>query len=59
MLSEVSQTERQIPYDLTYIWNLKTETNVVMDVNQTYCDEHSTIYTDIKLLCYTSNTNIC
>ena len=59
MLSEISQTERQIPYDLTYTWNLKTETNVVMDVNQTYCDEHSIIYTDIKSLSYISNTNIC
>ena len=59
MLSEISQTEMQIPYDLTYTWNLKTETNVVMDVNQTYCDEHSIIYTHIKSLCYTSNTNVC
>lgn len=23
MLSEISQTERQIPYDTTYTWNLK------------------------------------
>lgn len=27
MLSEISQTirERQMPYDFTYIWNLKTK----------------------------------
>ena len=25
--SEVSQRERQIPYDITYIWNLKFGTN--------------------------------
>ena len=24
MLSEISQTESQIPYDVTYMWNLKT-----------------------------------
>ena len=27
MLSEVSQQERQIPYDITYMWNLKYGTN--------------------------------
>ena len=27
MLSEVSQTEKQIPYDMSYIWNLKYDTN--------------------------------
>ena len=27
ILSEVSQTERQIPYDTTYMWNLKYDTN--------------------------------
>ena len=26
-LSEVSQKERQIPYDSTYLWNLKYNTN--------------------------------
>ena len=26
-LSEVSQTERQISYDITYMWNLKNDTN--------------------------------
>ena len=26
-LSEVSQRERQIPYDITYMWNLKYDTN--------------------------------
>ena len=26
MLSEISQTERQISYDLTYMWNLKNQT---------------------------------
>ena len=27
ILSEVSQRERQIPYDIIYIWNLKYGTN--------------------------------
>ena len=27
MLSEISQTERQILYDFTYMWNLKKKTN--------------------------------
>ena len=27
ILSEVSQTERQISYDITYMWNLKNDTN--------------------------------
>ena len=27
MLSEMSQKERQILYDLTYMWNLKNTTN--------------------------------
>ena len=27
ILSEVSQKERQIPYDITYIWNLKYYVN--------------------------------
>ena len=27
ILSEVSQKKRQIPYDITYIWNLKYDTN--------------------------------
>ena len=25
MLSEISQKERKIPYDFTYIWNLKNK----------------------------------
>ena len=27
ILSEISQKERQIPYDITYIWNIKYGTN--------------------------------
>ena len=27
ILSEVSQTEKQISYDITYTWNLKYDTN--------------------------------
>ena len=27
MLSEISQMERQIPYDFTHMWNLKREMN--------------------------------
>ena len=29
-----------------------------MDVNQNYCDDHFTIYTNIKSLCCTSEANI-
>ena len=27
ILSEVSQKEKDIPYDITYMWNLKYDTN--------------------------------
>ena len=27
ILSKVSQKERQIPYDITYTWNLQCDTN--------------------------------
>ena len=27
ILSEVSQKEREIPYDITYMWNLNYDTN--------------------------------
>ena len=27
MLSEMSEKERQVPYDFTYMWNLKHKTN--------------------------------
>ena len=27
MLSEISQEERQIPFDIAYMWNLKYDTN--------------------------------
>ena len=27
MLSEISQTEKQILYDITYMWNLKSKIN--------------------------------
>ena len=27
ILSEVSQRERQVSYDITYMWNLKSNTN--------------------------------
>ena len=30
ILSEVTQVERQIPYDITYMWNLKYVTNKFM-----------------------------
>ena len=31
MLSEISQTERQILYDLTYMWNLKNPISITTD----------------------------
>ena len=27
MLSELSQTEKEIPYDSTYMWNIKKQSN--------------------------------
>ena len=27
ILSEISQKEREIPYDISYMWNLKYDTN--------------------------------
>ena len=30
ILSEVSQTERQTSYDITYMWNLKNKRNELM-----------------------------
>ena len=38
ILSEVSQTERQIPYDITYMWNLKYDTNKVLYKTETDSD---------------------
>ena len=35
MVSEISQTERQILYDITYMWNLKIKTN---EFNKTETD---------------------
>ena len=35
IFSEVSQTERQISYDINYIWNLKNDTNELMHNTET------------------------
>ena len=32
---------------------------MMMDVNQTYCDDHSATHKDNQLLCCTSETTIC
>ena len=32
ILSEISQTEKEIPYDITYTWNLKYDTNEQMNL---------------------------
>ena len=29
--SEISQTEKQVPYDFTYMWNLKNKTEIDSD----------------------------
>ena len=34
--SEVSRKRRQIPYDITYIWNLKYDTNLFTKQKQTH-----------------------
>ena len=36
LLSEVSQRERQIPCDITYMWNLKYNTNEPMKQKQNH-----------------------
>ena len=35
ILSEVSQRERQTPYDITYMWNLKYDTNELIYKTET------------------------
>ena len=35
ILSEVSQTEKDIPYDITYMWNLKNNTNELICKTET------------------------
>ena len=35
ILSKVSQRERQIPYDITYVWNLKYDTNELIYETET------------------------
>ena len=35
MVSEISQTERQILYDITYMWNLKYDTNELIYETET------------------------
>ena len=37
ILNEVSQKERQIPYNITYMWNLKYDTNELMKQKHTHC----------------------
>ena len=40
MLSEYSQFgERQAPYDITYMWNLKNKTNKQTKQNQPYKEQ--------------------
>ena len=34
-ISEVSQKERQIPHDITYMWNLKYDTNELIYEKET------------------------
>ena len=36
----------------------KMQLCMVMDINQTYCCEHSAVYTNIKSLCHTPETNM-
>ena len=37
ILNEASQKERQIPYNITYMWNLKYDTNELMKQKHTHC----------------------
>ena len=36
MLSEISQSEKAIPYDFTYIWNLKNKINKQTKLKQNH-----------------------
>ena len=38
ILSEISQTERQMPHDITYMWNLKYDTNELIYKTETRQD---------------------
>lgn len=40
LLSELSQTERKVPYDLTFMWNLKNKTNGQTEQKQTYREQN-------------------
>ena len=46
-LSEKSERERQIPYDITYMWNLKSDTNELIFKIKT---DSQTYRTDLWLL---------
>ena len=35
ILSKVSQKERQTPYDITYMWNLKSDTSELIHKTET------------------------
>ena len=37
-----SERERQIPYDITYMWNLKHNTNISMKQKQTHRQREQT-----------------
>ena len=36
----------------------KAKVCVVMDINKSYCGDHFSTYTNIKLLCYIPETNV-
>lgn len=40
------------------ITHKKAKVYVVMDINKTYCGDHFSAYTNIKLLCYIPETNV-
>lgn len=35
MLSKISQAQKDIPYDITYMWNLKTKANAETELIDT------------------------
>ena len=36
ILNKISQKEKQIPYDITYLWNLVYDTNLSTNQKQTH-----------------------
>ena len=50
MLSEISQSERQIPYDFTHVWNLRKKPKKKTDKTRQNKTKNSLLITENKLM---------